>query len=78
MTTETITLTAICPGGNHLTLTATGAKAFAFVADLDSLNDQVTDEEGLAFVKVIAKMAKNGRTNAQAKVLLQAGVTITV
>lgn len=78
MTTETITLTAICSGGNHLTFTATGAKAMVVPADLSSLSDPITDEDAAAFVKVIAKMAKNGRTVAQARTLLQAGVTVTV
>ncbi len=78
MTTETITLTAICPGGNHLTFTGSGAKDIIVRADLDSLGDAVTDDDAAAFVRVICKMAKAGRTNAQAKTLLQAGVTVTV
>ncbi len=78
MTTETITLTHVCSGGNHLTLTGTGAKSATVPALLDELTSPITEEEMLAFAKVIAKMAKAGRTFAQAKNLLEAGVVVTV
>lgn len=78
MASETVTLTDICPGGNHLTFTGTGAKAMTTIVNLDDLSTVVTDDEAAAFVKVIGKLAKAGRTNAQAKTLLQAGVTITL
>jgi ABC-type transporter Mla subunit MlaD len=74
----TVTLTAICSGGNHLTFTATGDATDTLIANLSDLSDPLTDQEKDAFVKVIAKLAKLGRTLNQAKTLLQAGVTVTV
>lgn len=78
MTTETVTLSFICSGGNHLTFTGSGAKAATVDGMLDDMSVAITDDEMAAFVKVIAKMAKAGRTINQAKTLLQAGVVITV
>ena len=40
--------------------------------------DPYTEQEVEAFLKLICKLAKKGRTNAQARTLLQAGVTVTV
>lgn len=78
MTTETITLTYVCPGGNHLTFNGTGAKTIAVDTDFATITTPISDDEAEAFAKVIAKMAKAGRTNAQARAILEAGVTITV
>lgn len=78
MASEIVTLTAVCSGGNHLTITGSGAKALTVIVHMDDLSTPVTNDEAEAFVKVIAKLAKAGRTVAQAKTLLQAGVTVTV
>lgn len=78
MASETITLTTVCAGGNHLLLTLTGAREATTVLELADLSTAVTDDEIVAFCKVIAKLAKAGRTNAQARTLLQAGVTVNV
>ena len=78
MASETITLTTVCAGGNHLVFTGTGAKEMTVPALLTDLTDPVTEEEAIAFAKVIAKLARAGRTLAQTKTLLQAGVTVTV
>jgi hypothetical protein len=77
-TSETVTLTSVCAGGGHLVFTGTGAKSATVNAVLDDLTEPLTDEEMLAFVKVIVKMAKAGRTLSAAKTLLQAGVAVTV
>lgn len=78
MSAVTITLVSTCSGGNHLTFTASGAKAATIKVLRDELLDAVSNEEALAFIKVVVKLAKSGRTLAQAKALLEAGVTITI
>ena len=78
MTTINIQLTAICSGGNHLTFTVTGAKEMTILGDVASLSEPIPDEDAQAFVRVVMKMAKAGRTLGQARTLLQAGVEITV
>lgn len=78
MASETVTLTSICAGGNHLTFTLTGAKEAAHVLELSSISEPLTDAEIEGFLKCVAKLARQGRTLAQARTLLQAGVTVTV
>ena len=78
MSAVTITLTAICSGGNHLTFTATGDYADTLRNELAELTEPLTDAEKAAFIKVIAKLARMGRTQNQARILLQGGVTVTV
>jgi hypothetical protein len=78
MTTITITLTGICSGAGHLTFAVTGAKSLTGHVDLSDLSAPITDEDAMAFLKVIGRMAKAGRTLAQTRTLLQAGVTVTV
>jgi hypothetical protein len=78
MTTIVITATKFCASGGHAHVSVTGAKTYALDVDVAPFSDPVTDEEAAAFIKVIAKMAKAGRTNAQAAALLQTGVTVTV
>ena len=78
MSAVTITLTAICSGGGHLNFNATGDATDTLTTDLDAIAQPLTQDEKDAFVKIIAKLAKLGRTLNQAKTLLQAGVTVTV
>lgn len=78
MTTLTTTLVAICSGGNHLTFSITGDKAMTIALNLNDLSDPIADEDVQTFARIITRMAKNGRTNSQARTLLQAGVTVTV
>lgn len=78
MSSVTVRLTGICSGGNHLTFAVTGDAALTQVLDLSILSDPVTEEEAVAFLKCIGKLAKKGRTLAQARTLLQNGVTVTV
>ena len=78
MSAVTVTLTSICSGGGHLTFTVTGDVTRTQMLDLSVLTDPATEQEVEAFLKLICKLAKKGRTNAQARTLLQAGVTVTV
>lgn len=78
MAAITIRLTATCPGGNHLTMSISGDKTATKVVTLAELVDPITDEDAIGFLKVVIKMARIGRTNAQARALLQIGITVTV
>jgi hypothetical protein len=78
MTTINIALTGICSGGNHLTFSVTGAREMTVLSDLASLSEPISDEDAQAFLRVITRMARAGRTLAQARTLLQAGVEVTV
>lgn len=78
MSAITVTLASICSGGGHLTFNVTGDATLTQTLDLSNLTDPIDDAEKAAFLKVICKLAKNGRTLAQARTLLQAGVTVTV
>ena len=78
MASITITLTDICAGGNHLTYSVTGAKTLTVAGLLEDLSSPVTDDDAQVFLKVVAKLAKSGRTVAQTRSLLQSGVVVTI
>lgn len=78
MSTITVTLSGICAGGNHLTFIVSGDKSVTVKGMLGEMVEPISEDEAQAFVKVLAKMAKLGRTPTQARTLLQAGVVITV
>ena len=78
MSAVTVTLANICSGGNHLTFAVTGDATLSRVVDRDSLLYPLTEADVQSFLRVVAWMAKNGRTFAQARTLLQNGVTVTV
>lgn len=76
--TLTLTLTGVCAGGNHLTFNVTGDRMATVRSDLSDMSAPITDADLAAFVKVWCRMVKAGRTNAQARAVLQAGVTVAV
>lgn len=78
MTTLTVTLAGICSGGNHLTFTVSGDASASKVVELGDLATPPSAEDVDALIRIVARMAKNGRTVAAAKTLLQAGVTVTI
>jgi hypothetical protein len=78
MASETVQLTAICTGNNHLEFTLTGLKAATVRMLLDELTEPISDADGVIFCKCIAKLAKSGRTVPQTRTLLQAGVTVNI
>ena len=78
MSAVTVQLTNICSGGNHLTFTVMGDAALTKVLDLPTLSDPLDSADVEAFLRVITRMAKMGRTVNQARTLLQNGVTVTV
>lgn len=78
MTTLTITLTGTCSGGGHLTFGVTGDKVATVPVDRDDLLSPISEEDAATFCRVIARMARAGRTLAAARTMLQAGVTVVV
>lgn len=78
MSSITITLSGTCAGGNHLTVVVTGDKTATVPLSLSDLTEQITSDEAVAFTKIIAKMARAGRTLAQARALMQNGITVNV
>lgn len=76
MASVTTTLTDICGGGNHLQFSVTGRNPIRLMAD--DLTQPITEDDLEVFVRVVVRLARQGRTNAQARSLLQAGVTVTV
>lgn len=78
MAAITVTLTEICSGGNHLTFGVTGDASRTRVLELGSLVEPIDPQDVDAFLRFITRMARIGRTNAQARTLLQNGVTVTV
>ncbi len=76
MSSITITLTHICDGGSHLTVAATGDVTKTVLLDKAQLAQPPSDQDQQGFLNVIGWMAKQGRTNAQAVALMQAGVTV--
>lgn len=77
MASLTVTASAICGGGNHVTFAVTGAKTATVKAEINDMQDPVTDEDLESFVKVLCKLCRAGKTNAQLKTALQAGLTVT-
>ena len=78
MSSITVTLTGICTGGNHLTFSITGDKVQTVPVNLSELSAPIDEQDVVAFCKILARMAKLGRTVAQVRTLLQSGVTVTV
>lgn len=78
MASETVTLTTICAGNNHLEFTLSGAKSGVVRMTLDELSEEISREDAEAFCRVITRLVKIGKTNAQARTVLQAGVTVVV
>ena len=76
MSAVTITLTNVCSGGGHLTVTATGDITGTQMINRPELSGAINKDD--PFAVVICKLAKMGRTVPQAIALLQAGVTVTI
>lgn len=78
MSSVTIQLTNICSGGSHLTFSVTGDATLSSVLDISSISEPIDEQDIDAFLRVVVRMAKRGRTVAQARTLLQEGVEISV
>lgn len=78
MASMTITRTWECGALNHVTLAVTGDVTYTYHSDMNDLTAPITDEEKAAFVRVLIRFARIGRTNAQVRNALTSGVTVTV
>ena len=78
MASMTITRTAECAAQNHVTLAVTGDVAYTYHGDLDDLTAPITDADKAAFLRVLLRFAKIGRTRAQVRTALANGFTVTV
>ena len=76
MAAITVTLTSVCSGGGHLKFNITGDVTATVNAMFEDITGVISDEDKIAFVKTLTKIVKIGRTNAQAKAALEAGITI--
>ena len=76
MASYTITLTEVCAGGEHLVLSVTGDASMSFATERAKLKE--TQIEPKHLVMQLLKVWANGKTNAQIKTALEAGVTFTI
>jgi len=76
-----ITFTKVyeCAAGDHLRLAVTGDVPAQDVSIyLPDLTGSITDEEKQAFLKVLLRVARIGRTQTQIKTALTNGYTLTI
>jgi len=78
MASMTIQRTFECANQNHVTLNITGDVQYTYHGDMTDLTEPLTEDEKHAFVKVLLRFAKIGRTRAQIRTALTNGVTVTV
>lgn len=78
MSTLTLTLVDQCTGGSHLQFVLSGDRSAQRVMDRSEIEEPLTDQDLEAFIRIITRMARAGRTLNQARTLLANGVTITV
>lgn len=79
MASVTIQVTAVCAGGDHATVRLTkGAQARDVTMLVPDLRSAITQDDIEAFCKVALKLHSEGKTLAQFKASVQAGVTVTV
>lgn len=78
MASVTLTLTGACSGGGHLTLAMTGDVSGSEVYDVSEIRDLVNSVGRVELASAILRLAQVGRTNAQLRTLLQAGITVTI
>lgn len=76
MASLTLTLTDVCAGGEHLTITVTGARSGVWRTTRSELGDAVPTMEEVC--RMLMKLYSVGKTPLQVKTALQAGITITV
>lgn len=77
MASITVTATSVCSGGEHITMTITGAKSGTVRIDASNLSAPITDDDVEAFVKILCRLCKAGKTVAQTKSAMTAGITVT-
>ena len=79
MTDITITLDNVCAGGTHARLKASvnGGAERAFVVDVDDLKAEPDEQDIIKALLTLLRLSQRGKTRAQARSALQAGVTVS-
>ena len=79
MASITITLTNSCPSQGHVTLTITGDRTGSIRMHVDEVYQQSLDNDALLdFLKQYLKIWTIGKTKAQMRTALLAGLTVTI
>lgn len=73
-----LTRTAECAAQNHMDISVTGDVTYTFHGELEDILSPITDAEKDAFIKVLLRIAKIGRTKAQVRTALGNGYTVTI
>lgn len=74
----TLTKTRECAHGTHWNVAVSGDATGEIRILLSDLTDQITEEDKVAFFKVLMRIAKIKRTNAQLRNALNSGLTVTI
>lgn len=79
MTAVTMQVVSLCAGGDHAVVRLTkGAQVRDVPMLVPELRSAITQDDVEAFCKVALKLFNEGKTLAQFKAGVQAGVTVTV
>lgn len=78
MASITLTRVSECASQNHMHIAVTGDVTYEFNGELEDILSPITDTEKEAFIKVLLRIAKIGRTKAQVRNALGAGYTVTI
>lgn len=80
MTTPTITLDSVCPGGNHFTLGAVvnGQAKRIVQTTRDDLSEPLIEDEVEAAIKVLIRLHAIGKTKLQVRNNLLPGLAVTI
>lgn len=78
MGTITVTKTRECADGTHLTISITGDYNGTFNFYAPDLMEPITNEDREAFLRVLLRLCKKGKTMAQVKNALNNGITVSI
>lgn len=78
MASITLTRTFECAAQNHIGIAVTGDVSYTYHGDMADITAPITDSEKQAFIKVLLRIAKIGRTAAQVRTALTNGYTVTI
>lgn len=78
MASVTITLNNVCPGGGHGTLTVTGAMNESYNVDVEEIRSALDDETKRDFIMKLVRVHAIGKTKAQLRASLLAGLSVSI
>lgn len=74
----TLRITEVCAGGEHVTVTVTGDASMTARLSVAEIREPLSAEDKETFVRVLLRAYAQGKTKAQVKAGLQAGVVVTL